>query len=247
MKHKLIQILAYLYVPFLFAMLGYSMLYIITAPEIKLIIRAFSMEEQKPYDGHELKTIYNPVTRKKERLYGNKMLRLPIENSQPADNTTPTFNTESVVNIRDIRYPKLGEHFAMLLCERIQLEVPIYWGDTDIILKAGVGQFMGSFLPGFERSILLSAHNTSFFGPLEHIRIGDIVEYNTNYGEYQYIVDEITIMKASEAEKQMEHVLSLYEEKLILYTCYPFQSFMDKKEKRMFVFAKRLTGPRVVK
>jgi sortase A len=135
----------------------------------------------------------------------------------------------------------------MLTCERIQLEVPVYWGDTTKILSAGVGQYMGSFLPGFDRSILLSAHNTSYFKPIEQIQVGDIVAYGTNYGEFQYIVEEVTIMSVGEAEDMLDHLLALHEEKLIMYTCYPFQSLVGSKDKRIFVFANKLTGPRVIR
>ena len=59
MKHKLIRIMAYVYMPFLFAVLGYSIMYIIAVPSIRLLISTFSIDEAITYDKHELKTIYN--------------------------------------------------------------------------------------------------------------------------------------------------------------------------------------------
>lgn len=247
MKHKLIRIMAYVYMPFLFAVLGYSIMYIITASSIRLLISALTINEEIPYDKEELKTIYNSDVWYREKLSRDSLSKPFMEGLQPNSNTAQTFKAENTVNIKDIQYPKLGEHYAMLTCERIQLDVPVYWGDTTKILNAGVGQFMGSFLPGFDRSILLSAHNTSYFKPIERIEVGDIVIYDTNYGEFQYIVDEVSIMNVQEAEDMLNHQLALHEEKLIMYTCYPFQSYVGNKEKRMFVFADKLTGPRVVK
>jgi sortase A len=194
-----------------------------------------------------LKTIYNSDVKYREKLSLDRLNQPFIEELQPNSNAAQTFKAENIVNIKDIQYPKLGEHYAMLTCERIQLDVPVYWGDTTKILNAGVGQFMGSFLPGFDRSILLSAHNTTYFKPIERIKVGDIVIYDTNYGEFQYIVDEVSIINVEEAEDMLNHLLALHEEKLIMYTCYPFQSLAGNKEKRMFAFADKLTGPRVVK
>jgi sortase A len=239
--------MAYVYMPFLFAVLGYSIIYIITAPSIRLLISAFSINEEMPSEKEKLKTIYNSDVKYREKLSLDRLNQPFIEELQPNSNAAQTFKAENIVNIKDIQYPKLGEHYAMLTCERIQLDVPIYWGDTTKILNAGVGQFMGSFLPGFDRSILLSAHNTTYFKPIERIKVGDIVIYDTNYGEFQYIVDEVSIINVEEAEDMLNHLLALHEEKLIMYTCYPFQSLAGNKEKRMFAFADKLTGPRVVK
>ncbi len=246
MKHKLIRFMAYIYMPFLFAVVGYSILYFIAAPSIRLFISTISISEL-PYEKHELKRIYTPDAWYREKLSRDNLNKPFIGEPQPDSDVAQTFNEEKTVNIKDIQYPKLGEHYAMLSCKRIQLEAPVYWGDTTRILNAGAGQFMGSFLPGFDRSILLSAHNTTYFKPIEQIQVGDIVIYDTNYGEFQYIIDEVSIMNVKDAEDMLERILALPEEKLIMYTCYPFQSFAGKKEKRMFVFADKLTGPRVVR
>lgn len=246
MKHKLIRIMAYIYMPFIFTVLGYGIIYIITAPSIGLLISTLSINEEMPYNRYELKTIYNSSDGYREKLSHDNLDQSLVEELQPDNDTAQTFHTEKIVNINEIQYPKLGEHYAMLSCERIRLEVPVYWGDTTKILDAGAGQFMGSFLPGFDRSILLSAHNTTYFKPIELIEVGDIVTYDTNYGKFQYIVNEISIMNVEEAEDMLNHMLALPAEKLIMYTCYPFRSYVGNKDKRMFVFANKLTGPRVI-
>ncbi len=248
MKDRLMRIIRYIITPLLFAILGYSTIYIIAAPDMRMLISTFSLVlgQETPYDRLELKTIYKVDALKEE----SKSFEEP---GQPEKNEIPTESNEvqkpaveDIVNIKEIQYPKMGEHYAMLTCERIQLDVPVYWGDTTKILNAGVGQFMGSFLPGFNRSILLSAHNTTYFKSLEQIQIGDIVSCDTNYGEFQYIVDEVSIMNVQDAEDMLERVLGLHEEKLIMYTCYPFRAFGESKENRMFVFAEKLEGPRVI-
>jgi sortase A len=222
-------------------------MYIIAVPSIRLLISTFSIDEAITYDKHELKTIYNSEALHNESQSRDNLSRPFIDELQPSSDTAQTFNAESIVNIKDIQYPRLGELYAMLTCERIQLDVPVYWGDTTKILNAGVGQYMGSFLPGFDRSILLSAHNTTYFKPIEQIIVGDIVSYDTNYGEFQYIVEEVSIMSVGEAEDILNQLLALHEEKLIMYTCYPFQSLVGSKDKRIFVFADKLIGPRVIR
>jgi sortase A len=149
------------------------------------------------------------------------------------------------VKITDIDFPDLGSQYAMLTCEQIQLEVPVYWGDTKGILEVGVGQYIGSFLPGFERSILISGHNNSYFKPLQFIETGDVLVCDTSYGQYKYKVSTVTVMKAREAAASLDGMLSFKKEKMILYTCYPFDLLPVNKENRLFVFAEKISGPEV--
>jgi sortase A len=203
--------------------------------------------EETPNHNYDLKTIYNAEAAEDNRLLQEESKQSGTDQACLSELSTPITNVELSVNIKDIQFPELGEHYAMLSCERIGLEVPVYWGDTQKILSAGVGHFMGSFLPGFERSILLSAHNNSYFKPLETIQVGDIITYDTNYGVFQYLIDEVSIINATEAERMLDGMLNYKDEKLIMYTCYPFNPFVSNKEKRLFVYGNKLSGPNVEK
>ncbi|MDF2486112.1 MAG: hypothetical protein K0R46_2280 [Herbinix sp.] len=247
MKNKLIRIMAYVYMPLLFVLVGYSFIYYTAAPGIRLWGATLEMVlSDEVTDYHpELKTIYNPESKKNELTVQEEKSTFGIGTVYQQENRADAVSAEVAIDIIEIQIPEMGTHYAMLSCDRINLEVPVYWGDTMEILNAGVGQFMGSFLPGFERSILMSAHNTTFFKPLELVQIGDVIACSTNYGEYEYCVDQVEIISAEEAERKLDDMLSLREEKLILYTCYPFHSYVGNKDKRLFVYANKRSGPRV--
>jgi sortase A len=40
-------------------------------------------------------------------------------------------------------------------------------------------------------------------------------------------------------------MLSYQQEKLIIYTCYPFETLVGTKQERLFVFADKISGPTV--
>ncbi len=237
--------MAYLSMPFLFMILGYGIIFMIVSPGIEFLQAAISMvmvKEEISTDT-ELKTIYQPEShsRKEITFTGNgkvaETMTVPGQGEATAE--------EETISVSELQFPEAGTHYAMLSCARIQLEVPVYWGDTKEILQAGIGQFAGSFLPGFGRSILLSGHNTTFFKPLEQIEEGDTVICRTNYGEYRYLVREVLIQSAEEAQEELDEMLSYSEETLIMYTCFPFTPFAGKKDKRLFVYADKILGPKV--
>lgn len=136
--------------------------------------------------------------------------------------------------------PNLGSCYGRILCEKIGLSAPLYYGDSDVILEKGAGQYISSGLPGEGRPILVGAHDIGYFEPLKDIEQGDRIELTTSYGVFQYQVTDITVGEASSiGKKELRHP---YEE-LILYTCYPFGGFLEEKSQRYFVAAEKISGP----
>ncbi len=253
MKRKMFRGLVYLCFSFLLLLVGCGIILKLMFPGINILYGINSMVSRKEDIGigPELKSIYQPELSAEEGTraledgkspYGTAGFRLgegaDANGAQEADE-----QEVETVSMNELQFPDLGMHYAMLFCARIQLEAPVYWGDTKEILHSGVGQYTGSFLPGFGRSILLSGHNTSFFKPLEKIEEGDIVTCRTNYGEYRYVVKEMLVMSAEDAQRQMDGILSSREEVLIMYTCYPFESIAKNRDKRLFVYADKVQGP----
>lgn len=129
--------------------------------------------------------------------------------------------------------PEEGKHYADIIIERLKMKVPLYYGDTNALLRKGAGQYIGSSLPGKGSQILVAAHNTNYFKPLQNIIEGDIIKVITSYGEFHYKVVNILIAKATD---NSTYNLSLDHEQLVLYTCYPFSGPPGKTE-RFFVYA----------
>ncbi len=119
-------------------------------------------------------------------------------------------------------YPAYGEKYGILTIASIDVELPLYFGDTLDILKKGVGHSSGSYFPGEGGSIICMAHDTSgFLKYLYTVNIGDTIEIETTYGRFVYEIYETKIVHQSETDAvyaQRE------EEILMLYTCYPSDS-----------------------
>lgn len=137
--------------------------------------------------------------------------------------------------------PSVGIHYGNISCERIGLDAPLYFGDSSTILKNGVGQYTGSHIPGSNGPILLAAHNTTFFLPLQNVENGDIITITTNYGTFEY---SVTGYKVYDKRDKSAYNLSQNNEQLIMYTCYPF-NMLGSLDDRFFVYADKISGPEI--
>lgn len=212
--------MAYFYMPLIFTVIGYGVLCIAGAPVFELLynIGSMIMVQEIPDFHTDLESIY-------------KAPSVPLE-QQPES-----------VSASQITWPSYGQKYGELTCERLQLEAPVYFGDNNDILRVGAGQYIGSFLPGYGRIIMLCAHNTTFFKPLQNVQKGDVFEFNTNYGQYKYKVTETRI---ADHEDSSAYDLMKEKEQLIMYTCYPFETLAGTKTDRLFVYAEKIAGPAVI-
>lgn len=220
MKHKMKRLMAYVYMPLIFTIIGYGFIYLLIAPYMDSIINIGSavMVQKAPEFHTRLDSIYE-------------------ENTISVEEQSDTVSEESIV------WPKYGEQYGELSCERIQLDAPVYFGDNNDILREGIGQYIGTFLPGYNRLILLAGHNTTYFKPLQNVEQGDVFVFRTNYGVYQY---EVTETKVAAHDDSSAYDLLMEEEMLVMYTCYPFETLVGTKTDRFFVYAKKVQGPVVI-
>ena len=128
---------------------------------------------------------------------------------------------ETVINDKKIKnYPQYGSKYATIEIDRINRNLPVYFGDTLEILKKGVGHSSESYFPGEGGSIIYMGHNSKdVFRNLGQVQKDDEIIVTTTYGKYTYKVYDMAIVKETEYEK-----LPIQKEKevLMLYTCYPF-------------------------
>lgn len=228
MKNKIIKLMAYIFMPLIFTFLGYFIAYVALAPALDMLQAAGSMVMAK--EAPDFNTGLNSIYKK--------------TNNKTTDSSKKRNIDE--ISINDIEFPDDETQYARIKCNRIKLDAPVYWGDSNAVLKAGVGNYIGSFIPGFGKSILLSGHNTTYFKPLKNIAVNDIITYDTNYGEYQYKVKKLEVLNEDVAAKTCNDLLSQNTETLIMYTCYPFKKLSYRKTDRFFVFADKISGPTVI-
>ena len=119
-------------------------------------------------------------------------------------------------------YPEYGTQYATIEIPKIDVNLPVYFGDTLEILKKGVGHSSGSYFPGEGGSIIYMGHNSKkMFRRFSELQLGNEITVKTNYGEYKYKIYDMQLIKETELEK-----LPIQKEKeiLMVYTCYPFNN-----------------------
>ena len=119
-------------------------------------------------------------------------------------------------------YPEYGTKYATVKIPKIDVELPVYYGDTLDILKKGVGHSSGSYFPGEGGSIIYMGHNSKkMFRRFSELQKGNEIEVTTTYGDFKYKIYDMQLIKETEVDK-----LPIQEEKeiLMVYTCYPFNN-----------------------
>lgn len=126
-----------------------------------------------------------------------------------------------------VSYPLYGTEYAQIYINNLKGEV--YFGDSNAILKKGVGQKSLSYLPGEGKTTILSGHNTGVFKELSSLKTDDDITIETVYGNFIYEVKYSEIVNdtnISVLEKDYD---------LILYTCYPNSNLYGNQ--RIVVYA----------
>ena len=216
--------MAYIVMPLIFMIMGYGIVALIFSPHFDTIYAAGNLlivdDRSIIAQGIELRSVFD---------------------EDAAYITAAAIDDYNTLHISDIDMPNYGDHYAELRNRRIGLAAPVFLGDDYEILRYGVGHYFGSWLPGFGGTILLSGHNYLHFHPLQHFEIDDIVQLQTNYGLYEYLVVDIDIFTVSAAEEMLD-LGQMEQEILLLYTCYPFDA-IQVPEYRIFIFAEKISGP----
>ena len=119
-------------------------------------------------------------------------------------------------------YPEYGAKYATIKIPKIDVDLPVYYGDTLDILKKGVGHSSGSYFPGEGGSIIYMGHNSKkMFRRFSELQKGNEIEVSTTYGDFKYKIYDMQLIKETDVDK-----LPVQKEKeiLMVYTCYPFNN-----------------------
>lgn len=216
-SHRSKKLLAYFIVPVVFCLLGYFLLWVALLPvwSMASTYLSFLVSDHAPNFNTELSQLYDPNAIKSD-----------------AD----------VIPGSEVEFPLSGSQYGQITCDAIGLDAPVYWYDTEDILAYGVGQSLVSLLPGFGRVIILSGHNTTFFACLQDAAVGNVIDFHTNYCDYQYTVTNVQVYNETELETLLLQKAKDQREELIMYTCYPFHAITGRKTDRLVVFANRTAG-----
>lgn len=137
-----------------------------------------------------------------------------------------------------INHPKEGTKYGTLVIEKIEVNLPIYFGQSYTVLKSGIGHDSSSYFPGEGGSVIYMGHNfKKFLAKLPELTNGDIIEVQTNYGTFEYKVYDSKIVLETEVDKVP---IQDKEEILMIYTCYPINN-IGHAYQRYVVYAKPVT------
>lgn len=221
---------AVIYVPLLFMCFGYLIIYIIGAPVINFATSAVELISLNDAPSFDQK--------------GNNLLAKQTENTGQASsdkqtNQTPT--KEGEIASSNLVYPKGGDLFGKVVIDKVGINEPLYYGDSEEILRLGAGQYIGSMIPGDLGTTLIGGHNLPSFGKIYYLEVGDEINIQTHYGDYTYQVTEIKV--ADYKDPVIDSKLGDRSKRsLILYTCYPLDAIGLTPE-RVFVSADYVSGP----
>lgn len=138
-------------------------------------------------------------------------------------------------------YPNGGDQFGQVVIDKVGINEPLFYGDSEDILRLGAGQYIGSMIPGDLGTTLIGGHNMPSFGNIYYLEAGDLVKVTTHYGEYTYQVMDKKISDYTDPIIK-EKLGDKSKRSLILYTCYPLDAIGLTPE-RVFVFADYVSGP----
>lgn len=130
-----------------------------------------------------------------------------------------------------------GLPIGVLRIPSVNLNVPIYEGTGDDILKRGAGHIAGTAPLNGAGNSGVAAHRDGFFRPLKDVGVGDFIVIQTIHGSEYYRISKTWIVTPDDVS-----VLSQTDSQAItLVTCYPFY-FIGSAPKRFIVRAERIAA-----
>jgi sortase A len=207
--------------PIIFLVIGYSLIYVIGKPVIQFVtssIQLFLLTDTPNFE----------TTKQSFTAVDNKKIATNARNELPSSK---------------IDYPVGGQLYGKVKIEKLQLNVPLYFGDTEEILREGAGQFMGSVYPGELGTSLIGGHNVDDFGKLGAAQVGDEITLQTTYGNYVYRINQIEVRDKKDKEIN-DMIYQRNDRRVILYTCYPIDS-LGLTNERLFAIGEFVSGPMI--
>ncbi len=150
------------------------------------------------------------------------------------------------IKISEIEYPTWGDHFGNITVENTKIDAPLIFGDSVSLLNKGACVSLYGGIPGYGKTVMVSAHNNTFFRDLQKSgKIGALVTIETNYGSYVYRIIEKKIAHREDTSpytKYIERDDSQNNEFLIMYTCQK-ENGISLSKYRCYAFCEYVSGP----
>lgn len=161
-----------------------------------------------------------------------------------------TGRTGGDIKASEINYPTWGDHFGTISVEGTKIDAPLILGDSVTLLNKGACVSLYGGVPGYGKTVMVSAHNNTFFRDLQSSgKIGALVKIETNYGSYVYRIVEKKIAHRDDSSAYISYIEredSKENEFLIIYTCQK-ENGISISQYRCYAFCEYVSGPMIDK
>lgn len=227
-RSKMPGVVAYVCMPLLLSAVCGIILYFGLAPVAEGLKRA---SNQMLNSGNEYFLGDTPTVLKEEQDGGEGQTLIPETETQVQE-----------IKKQVVEEPNIGDQYGQLVCERIGINSPIYFGDNPNVLLQGIGTYPVSWIPGCGHTTLMSGHNDMSLKTLGDVEVGDRFTLTTSYGTFEYQVSDFKIVDENDIQACR---LDSDTEQVVIYTCYPFYKVSGRKTERFFVYLEKLSGPEI--
>ena len=143
--------------------------------------------------------------------------------AQPNEAEIPEHLRPLVQSLASVPIPTPSPQQAIRIqIPAIGVDAPVVQGDGWEQLKKGVGQHIGTALPGQDGNLVLSAHNDIFgeiFRHLDQLSPGDEVIVYTSQRSFTYVISGWEVVEPT----QVEVMAPTKDPTATLISCYPYR------------------------
>lgn len=165
---------------------------------------------------------------------------LVVARTNPTDPAPPADRTLTVVGA-PIAAPTprvVGESLGQIRIERLGVIAEIREGETDAVLRRGVGHLADTPWLGDDGNVALAGHRDTVFRGLRQVAVGDVIEIVTADRSAYYAVEALTVV----APDDLTVLESSGSSTLTLITCHPF-TYIGSAPNRFIVRAREIRPP----
>lgn len=133
----------------------------------------------------------------------------------------------------------VGDSLGQIRIERLGVVAEIREGETDAVLRRGVGHLADTPWLGDDGNMALAGHRDTVFRGLRQIVVGDVIEIVTADRSAYYTVEALTVV----APDDLTVLEASGSSTLTLITCHPF-TYIGAAPNRFIVRAREINPPR---
>lgn len=158
--------------------------------------------------------------------------RVALDLTGTEDPDTSQWNAGRIDDYKASLNAQLPDILGVLEVSSVNLKVPVYATNTDLVMDRGAGIIDGMSYPHEPGNIGISGHRDGYFRVLKDVKVGDSLTLQTFEGAKRFRVEATHIVPIADTTLLRD----TDEQSVTLVTCYPFY-FVGHAPKRFIVKA----------